>query len=128
MVVLFGALGYLFAKIGCEPAPMLLGFIFGPMMEEFFRRALLISRGDFMVFIERPISAEPAGGGAGAAGVHVAAGASPSGGARPLPSRARLDTERPILPPVIPAQRSRSKARIAQSRDCGERCPCGRSG
>ncbi len=57
MVLLFGALGYLFAKVGCEPAPMLLGFIFGPMMEEFFRRALLISRGDFMVFIERPISA-----------------------------------------------------------------------
>ena len=57
MVLLFGALGYLFAKIGCEPAPMLLGFILGPMMEEFFRRALLISRGDFMVFIERPISA-----------------------------------------------------------------------
>jgi TctA family transporter len=57
MVLLFGALGYLFAKIGCEPAPMLLGFILGPMMEEFFRRTLLISRGDFMVFIERPISA-----------------------------------------------------------------------
>ncbi len=57
LVVLFGALGYLFAKIGCEPAPMLLGFILGPMMEEFFRRALIISRGDFIVFVERPISA-----------------------------------------------------------------------
>ena len=57
MVVLFGALGYLFAKIGCEPAPMLLGFILGPMMEEFFRRALIIERGDFRVFVERPISA-----------------------------------------------------------------------
>ncbi len=57
LVVLFGAVGYLFAKIGCEPAPMLLGFILGPMMEEFFRRALIIERGDFRVFIERPISA-----------------------------------------------------------------------
>jgi len=57
LVVLFGAVGYLFAKIGCEPAPMLLGFILGPMMEEFFRRALIIERGDFRVFVERPISA-----------------------------------------------------------------------
>jgi TctA family transporter len=57
MVLLFGALGYLFAKIGCEPAPMLLGFILGPMMEEYFRRALIIERGDFSVFINRPISA-----------------------------------------------------------------------
>ena len=57
LVVLFGALGYLFAKIGCEPAPMLLGFVLGPMMEEYFRRALVIERGDFRVFIERPISA-----------------------------------------------------------------------
>jgi TctA family transporter len=57
LVVLFGALGYVLAKIGCEPAPMLLGFILGPMMEEFFRRALIISRGDFMVFVESPISA-----------------------------------------------------------------------
>ena len=57
LVVLFGAVGYLFAKIGCEPAPMLLGFILGPMMEEYFRRALVIERGDFRVFIERPISA-----------------------------------------------------------------------
>ena len=57
MVVLFGALGYFFAKIGCEPAPMLLGFILGPMMEEYFRRALIIERGDFSVFATRPISA-----------------------------------------------------------------------
>jgi TctA family transporter len=57
MVVLFGAVGYLFAKIGCEPAPMLLGFILGPMMEEFFRRALIVERGDFSVFVTRPISA-----------------------------------------------------------------------
>ena len=73
LVVLFGAVGYLFAKIGCEPAPMLLGFILGPMMEEYFRRALVIERGDFRVFIERPISAGLLAVGAGAAGVHVAA-------------------------------------------------------
>jgi len=57
VAVLFGIVGYVFAKIGCEPAPMLLGFVLGPMMEEYFRRALLISRGDFFVFLERPISA-----------------------------------------------------------------------
>ena len=57
LIILFGALGYFFTKIGCEPAPMLLGFLLGPMMEEYFRRALLIERGDFRVFVERPISA-----------------------------------------------------------------------
>ena len=53
----FGALGYVFLKLGCEPAPLLLGFILGPMMEENLRRAMQIARGDPMVFIERPISA-----------------------------------------------------------------------
>ena len=48
---LFGVLGYIFAKLGCEPAPMLLAFILGPMMEEYLRRAMLISRGDPMVFV-----------------------------------------------------------------------------
>jgi TctA family transporter len=54
---LFGVLGYIFSKLGCEPAPMLLAFILGPMMEEYLRRAMLISRGDPMVFLHRPISA-----------------------------------------------------------------------
>jgi putative tricarboxylic transport membrane protein len=54
---LFGALGYLFTKLGCEPAPMLLAFILGPMMEEYLRRAMLISRGNPWVFVQRPISA-----------------------------------------------------------------------
>ncbi len=54
---LFGLLGYIFAKLDCEPAPMLLGFILGPLMEEYLRRALLISRGDPTVFVTRPISA-----------------------------------------------------------------------
>jgi len=57
LMALFGALGYLFTKLDCEPAPMLLAFILGPMMEEYLRRALLLSRGDPMVFLTRPISA-----------------------------------------------------------------------
>ena len=52
----FGLIGYLFFKLGCEPPPLLLGFVLGPMMEENFRRALLLSRGDFTTFITRPLS------------------------------------------------------------------------
>jgi putative tricarboxylic transport membrane protein len=54
---LFGLLGYVFVKLGCEPAPMLLAFILGPLMEEYLRRAMLISRGNPWVFVQRPISA-----------------------------------------------------------------------
>jgi TctA family transporter len=57
MVGIFGVVGYLFVKLGCEPAPLLLGFILGPMMEENLRRALLLSRGDWSVFVTRPLSA-----------------------------------------------------------------------
>ena len=57
LMAAFGLLGYLFRKLECEPAPMLLGFILGPMMEEFLRRALLLSKGDPSVFVTRPISA-----------------------------------------------------------------------
>ena len=57
MVAIFGIIGYLFIKLGTEPAPLLLGFILGPMMEEYLRRALLLSRGDWSVFITRPLSA-----------------------------------------------------------------------
>jgi putative tricarboxylic transport membrane protein len=53
----FGVVGYAFYKMGCEPAPLLLGFILGPMMEENLRRALLLSRGDWTAFITRPLSA-----------------------------------------------------------------------
>jgi putative tricarboxylic transport membrane protein len=53
----FGLIGVLFAKLACEPAPLLLGFVLGPMMEENLRRALLLSRGDPTVFATRPISA-----------------------------------------------------------------------
>jgi putative tricarboxylic transport membrane protein len=52
----FGFLGVLFMKLECEPAPLLLGFVLGPMMEENLRRALLLSRGDPFVFLQRPIS------------------------------------------------------------------------
>jgi putative tricarboxylic transport membrane protein len=57
MVAIFGCIGYLFIKLGAEPAPLLLGFILGPMMEENLRRALLLSRGDWSVFVTRPLSA-----------------------------------------------------------------------
>ena len=56
-MALFGFLGYIFRKLDAEPAPMLLGFILGPMMEEFLRRALLLSKGGPMVLVTRPISA-----------------------------------------------------------------------
>ena len=57
MAVLFGVAGVIFYKLGCEPAPLLLGFILGPMMEENLRRALLLSRGDWSTFVTRPLSA-----------------------------------------------------------------------
>jgi len=57
MTVLFGLVGWLFVKLECEPAPLLLGFILGPLMEENLRRALLLSRGDPTVFVSRPLSA-----------------------------------------------------------------------
>jgi putative tricarboxylic transport membrane protein len=53
----FGLVGYFFLKVGVEPAPFVLGFVLGPMLEENFRRAMLIASGDLTVFIERPISA-----------------------------------------------------------------------
>src|SRR5574343_1863976 len=53
----FALLGYAFYKLRCEPAPLLLGFILGPMMEENLRRALLLARGDWSTFLTRPLSA-----------------------------------------------------------------------
>ncbi|MFO1328014.1 MAG: tripartite tricarboxylate transporter permease [Rubrivivax sp.] len=55
--VIFGFIGYIFYKLSCEAAPLLLGFILGPMMEENLRRALLLSRGDWTTFVSRPLSA-----------------------------------------------------------------------
>ncbi|MEW6266427.1 MAG: tripartite tricarboxylate transporter permease [Thermodesulfobacteriota bacterium] len=56
LTAFFGFLGYLFKKLECEPAPLLLGFILGPMMEENLRRAMLLSRGDISVLVTRPLS------------------------------------------------------------------------
>jgi putative tricarboxylic transport membrane protein len=56
-VLFIGLAGYLLNMLGFHPAPILLGFVLGPRFEENFRRALLISRGDLLVFVERPISA-----------------------------------------------------------------------
>jgi TctA family transporter len=57
MVMIFGVVGYIMMLLRFEPAPLLLGFVLGPLMEEHLRRAMLLSRGDPMVFVERPISA-----------------------------------------------------------------------
>jgi TctA family transporter len=56
MTALFGFMGYVFAKLECEPAPLLLGFVLGPLLEENLRRAMLLSRGDPTVFFTRPLS------------------------------------------------------------------------
>jgi putative tricarboxylic transport membrane protein len=53
----FGLVGYALIKLGFEPAPMLLGFVLGKLMEEYLRRALILSRGDLTTFVERPVSA-----------------------------------------------------------------------
>ena len=55
-LVVFSAVGYLLLKLGCEPAPLILGLVLGPMMEEYLRRALLISLGDPMVLVTSPLS------------------------------------------------------------------------
>ena len=52
----FGVLGYIFVRLECEPAPMILGFVLGPLMEDNLRRAMRISSGDPMIFVNRPIS------------------------------------------------------------------------
>jgi TctA family transporter len=54
---LFGLVGYVFMKLGCEPAPLMLGYILGPMMEENLRRSLLLAHGDWSTFVTHPISA-----------------------------------------------------------------------
>lgn len=55
-MALFGIIGFIFTKLAFEPAPLLLGFVLGPMMEEYLRRALLLSDGDFSVFATEPLS------------------------------------------------------------------------
>ncbi|HMR31600.1 MAG TPA: tripartite tricarboxylate transporter permease [Geminicoccaceae bacterium] len=55
-MAVFGFVGYLLVKLECEPAPLLLGFVLGPMLEEYLRRAMVLSRGDPTVFVTRPLS------------------------------------------------------------------------
>src|SRR5690606_922180 len=57
VMLIFGVLGYFLNKLKCEPAPLILGMLLGPMLEEYLQRAMLLSRGNPMVFLERPISA-----------------------------------------------------------------------
>jgi putative tricarboxylic transport membrane protein len=57
LMAAFGVVGYVLAKLDCEPAPLLLGYILGPLMEEYLRRAMTLSRGDPTIFLQRPISA-----------------------------------------------------------------------
>jgi TctA family transporter len=57
LVMIFGLIGYTMLQLRFEPAPLVLGFILGPLMEEHLRRAMLLSRGDPMIFLQRPISA-----------------------------------------------------------------------
>jgi len=57
ITAVFALFGYVLLRVGCEPAPLVLGFILGPLMEENLRRALVMSRGDPSIFVERPISA-----------------------------------------------------------------------
>ena len=56
-IAFFGLVGYALIKLGFEPAPLLLGFVLGKLMEENFRRALIISRGEITTFIDHPVSA-----------------------------------------------------------------------
>src|SRR3954470_14742855 len=56
LAAFFGVLGFIFVRLDCEPAPMILGFVLGPLMEDNLRRAMRISSGDPLIFINRPIS------------------------------------------------------------------------
>lgn len=55
LTAVFGLLGYMIHKWRCEPAPLILAFVLGPMVEEYFRRSMLVARGDITIFIDRPI-------------------------------------------------------------------------
>ena len=57
VMIAFGVIGYFMRKLGYEPAPLVLAFVLGPMLENNLRKSLILSQGDLMTFIERPISA-----------------------------------------------------------------------
>ncbi len=100
VMLIFSLLGVFFYKVGAEPAPFILGFVLGPLMEENFRRAMYISRGDPLVFVERPISALLLLLVAAAAGAPRAAG-------REAEARGSLQGVRRVSTPC-PARRGRS--------------------
>ena len=56
LAAVFGLIGYILIKLDCEPAPLLLAFVLGPMMEEELRRSVNTARGDWLVFLNRPLS------------------------------------------------------------------------
>ena len=74
-MIVFGVLGYLMRKFGYEPAPLVLAFVLGPMMENNLRKALILSDGSFWIFVERPISLACLALAAAAAGLRRPAGA-----------------------------------------------------
>jgi len=57
LMIAFGAVGYLMRKFGYEPAPLVLAFVLGPLMENNLRKSLILSQGDFATFVTRPLSA-----------------------------------------------------------------------
>lgn len=57
LIAISGVVGYFLIKIECEPAPFVLGFILGPLLEEYLRRTMILSGGDFWIFLQRPLSA-----------------------------------------------------------------------
>ncbi len=56
VTAVFGLIGYVFYKLKCEPAPLMLGFVLGPMLEENFRRSMVLAKGDYLIFCTRPVS------------------------------------------------------------------------
>ena len=56
LVAVFGVVGYVFRKLDCDALPLMLGFVLGPMLEEHFRRAMILSKGHFLFLLERPVS------------------------------------------------------------------------
>ena len=79
-MIVFGVLGYLMRKLGYEPAPLVLAFVLGPMLENNLRKSLILSQGDLMIFVERPISAVCLAFGGRGAGRPAAAGAGAAAG------------------------------------------------
>ncbi len=109
LMALFGVLGYVLARLGGEPAPMLLAFILGPLMEEYLRRAMLLSRGNPWVLVQRPISGTLLG------ARRAGDGRRPAPGVRPHPEGGVLGARRTAAADVGGAalpRRSRPATRV----------------